>query len=404
MRQCVGHARFAYNWALEEWERQYQAGGKPNEGALRRQLNALKREQFPWLLDVPKSVAQQALKNLGAGYRRFFTALQQGAVCAPKDRQKRKELKAKGVKLAYPPVRKKKFEHDSARLDNGPGTFQCVDKQICLPKIGWVRLREALRFEGRALSATLSRTANRWFIAIAVEVDLPDPQHPSQEVAGADLGIKTAVTLSTGTEHRALQAPKPLNRYLRRMKRLQHAHSRKRQGSSNKRKSAARIAKLHARIANLRAHWTHQTTTSMTREFSLIGIEDLNVRGMLANEKLARAISDVGFYEFRRQLEYKALLTGATVVVADRWFPSSKTCNPCGGYQKDLPLAVREWTCPDCGAHHDRDDNASDNLRDYAIHTRASASDVRSVEDGVHPRERVSRPTKQKEDHRNKTP
>lgn len=202
-RQCVGHARFAYNWALDEWERQYQAGGKPNEGALRRQLNALKRERFPWLLDVPKSVAQQAIKNLGAAYRRSFDALEQGAGVAPRDRQKRKELKAKGVKLACRPVRKKKFEHDSARLDNGPGTFQLLGKQIGLPKIGWVRLREPLRFHGKPLSATLSRTANRWFIALPVEVELPDPRHPSQDVAGAALGIKTAVTLATGSGYQA---------------------------------------------------------------------------------------------------------------------------------------------------------------------------------------------------------
>ncbi|MBK8754025.1 MAG: transposase [Candidatus Competibacteraceae bacterium] len=341
-RQCVGASRLAYNWALAEWQRQFEAGEKPNEAALRRQFNAIKPIEFPWILDLPKSVPQQAIKNVGRAYQRFF--------------QKQSQF----------PRFKRRGVHDSARLDNGPGTFQCDGSRIRLPKIGWVRMREALRFDGKPLSATLSREADRWFISIPVEIDRPEPVCESQATVGVDLGISTAITLSTGEK---IDSPKPLKKHLQRLRRRSRSHSRKQKGSANRRKSAARLAKLHARIAQVRQDFLHKTTTELTQRFGLIGIEDLNVRGMMANDKLSRAISDIGFYEFRRQLEYKAALSGGTVVVVDRWFPSSKTCSACGGYCESMPLSIREWTCIECGAHHDRDINAALNIQRVALAT-----------------------------------
>ncbi len=341
-RQCVGAARFAANWALAEWQRQYQAGEKPNEAALRRQFNALKPIDFPWIMDLPKAVPQQAIKNVGWAYQRFFQ------------------------KQAKFPRFKKRGVHDAARLDNGPGTFQCLGARIRLPKIGWVRMREAVRFGGKPLSATLSREADRWFISIPVEIDCPEPACESQAAVGVDLGVSTAITRSTGEK---IDSPKPLKKYLQRMKWWSRQHSRKQKGSANRRKSARRLAKLHARIAHIRQNFLHQVTTHLTRRFGLIGIEDLNVRGMMANDKLSRAISDIGFYEFRRQLDYKAALSGTTVVVVDRWFPSSKTCSACGTRTESLPLSVRQWTCTHCGAEHDRDVNAALNLQRVALAT-----------------------------------
>lgn len=346
-RQCVGASRFAYNWALAEWQRQYQAGEKPNEAALRRQFNAIKPVEFPWILDLPKSVPQQAIKNVGTAFTNFFRRVREG------------------IKPAGYPQFKKPFKRDSARLDNGPGTFHLAGKRIKLPKIGWVRMREALRFAGEPRSATLSLEAGRWFVAIPVLVSLPDlPSVDARPSVGIDLGVTTAVTLSTGEK---TVGPKPLKRYLRALKRRSRQHSRKVKGSHNRRKSAARLAKLHARIAYIRKDWTHRTTTALTERFALIGIENLNVRGMMANDQLARSIADVGFFEFRRQLEYKAALSGGTVVVVDRWFPSSKTCSECGCYRESLPLSVREWTCAECGAVHDRDVNAALNLQRAAL-------------------------------------
>lgn len=354
-RQCTGAARFAFNWALAEWQRQYQAGEKPNEAALRRQFNAIKPVEFPWILDLPKSVPQQAIKNVGRAYQRFF-----------QKKSKYPRFKRRGV-------------HDSARLDNGPGTFVLEGKRIRLPKIGWVRMREALRFDGKPLSATLSLEAGRWFISIPVEIDRPEPVCESQATVGIDLGIATAVTLSTGEK---IDSPKPLKKYLRRMKRWSRRHSRQQKGSNNRRKSAARLAKLHARIRHIRQDFLHKTTTDLTRRFGRIGIEDLNVRGMMQNDRLARAISDIGFYEFRRQLEYKAALSGGTVVVVDRWFPSSKTCSECGGYQQSMPLSVRDWTCPHCGTDHDRDVNAAKNIQRAALATASWAGREACGEEG----------------------
>jgi len=346
-RQCVGASRFAYNWALAEWQRQYQAGEKPNEAALRRQFNAIKPVEFPWILDLPKSVPQQAIKNVGTAFTNFFLRVREG------------------IKPAGYPQFKKPFKRDSARLDNGPGTFRFDGKRVKLAKIGWVRMREALRFDGEPRSATLSREAGRWFLSVPVLVSLPElPAVDARPAVGIDLGVSVAATLSTGEK---LAGPKPLKRYLRALKRRQRQHSRKVKGSNNRRKSAARLAKLHARIAHIRKDWTHKTTTALTGRFALIGVENLNVRGMMANDKLARSISDIGFYEVRRQIEYKAALSGGVVVLVDRWFPSSKTCSECGCYRESLPLSVREWTCAECGAVHDRDVNAALNLRRVAL-------------------------------------
>ena len=354
--QCVGASRFAYNWALAEWQRQFAAGEKPNEAALRRQFNAIKPVEFPWILDLPKAVPQQAIKNVGRAYQRFF--------------QKKSKF----------PRFKKRGVHDSARLDNGPGTFECDGARIRLPKIGWVRMHETLRFDGKPLSATLSREADRWFISISVEIERLEPVCESQATVGIDLGVSTAVTLSTGEK---IDSPKPLKKALQRLKRRSKQHSRKQKGSANRRKSARKLAKLHARIAHIRQNWTHQTTTDLTRRFALIGIENLNVKGMMANAKLARSISDIGFYELRRQLEYKAALAGSVVVVVDRWFPSSKTCSACGAYCESMPLSIREWTCAQCGAEHDRDINAAQNIQREALATASWAGSHACGEEGA---------------------
>lgn len=363
-RAC-GTARFAYNWALGEWQRQYKEGGKPSEAALRRQLNAVKREQFPWMLEVTKVAPQQAIKNLGSAFKRFFVG--QG---------KYPQFKKKGI-------------HDSFRADNGPGTFELKDRRIKLPVIGWVRLREPLRFAGRPVSATVSRVADRWFVSVQVETEpksvpenqgkalagTPFPLPPAQaelarRAVGVDLGVKALATTSDGG---VFEGPKALRYYLAKLKRLSRSLSRKVKGSANRRKAKARLARLHARISNIRKDALHKLTTDLARRFQVIGIEDLNVRGMLANEKLARSIADMGFYEFRRQLEYKVKLHGGIVVAAPRFYPSSKTCSACGHVVPTLPLSVREWTCPACGVVHDRDHNAAVNLERLAVSSTVTA-------------------------------
>ncbi len=179
-RQCVGASRFAFNWALAEWQRHYAAGEKPNEAALRRPFNAIKPVDFPWILDLPKSVPQQAIKHVGRAYQRFFQ------------------------KSSKYPRFKKRGHHDSARLDNGPGTFAVEGQRIRLPKIGGVRMREALRFDGKPLSATLSREADRWFISISVEIACPEPVRESPATVGVDLGVSTKLCSSCGVKAEAM--------------------------------------------------------------------------------------------------------------------------------------------------------------------------------------------------------
>jgi putative transposase len=345
-KKACGVARFAYNWALAEWKRQYKASKsdpsipRPSQKALRRQLNAIKREQFPWMMDVTKCAPQMAIIHLGKAFQNFF------------------EGRAK-----YPKFHKKGV-HDSFTLTNDQ--FDLDGSRIRIPNLGWVRMRESLRFAGKLLSATISRVADRWFVSIAV--DTPNtshlPQAENQGAVGVDLGVKALATLSTGE---TIPGPKPHKALLGRLRRLSRSLSRKQKGSANRAKAKAKLSRLHARIANIRADALHKLTTSLTRRFHTIGIEDLNVRGMVKNRRLARSIMDMGFFEFKRQLEYKAAMRGGVVVVADRFFASSKTCSACGHKLDDLPLSVREWKCPACGTVHDRDVNAAKNLLAYGL-------------------------------------
>ena len=356
--QCVGVSRFAYNWALDEWQSQYAAGEKPHEVPLRQLLNGLKGEQFPWMLDVPKTVPQQAIKNLGTAFQRFFT------------------------KLGSYPKRKKKFKHDSARLDNGPvkkgaDAVQVKGKKIKIPRLGWVRMAEQVRFAGQIKSCTLSRTADDWFVSLMIDTEPPVPtQKEKGAVVGVDLGVKAMATLSTGE---TIEGPKAHKQASARLKRLDRVVARRKKGSANRRKAAKRRAKAHQRVANIRADFIHQLTTDLSQRFETIVIEDLHVKGMVKNHPLARAISDMGFSEFRRQLSYKVPGEGGMLVIAPRFYPSSKTCSSCGHTLAELPLSVREWPCPSCGVVHDRDHNAALNLKSLAGSSPVAACGVESA-------------------------
>lgn len=372
--RAAGTARFAYNWALAEWKRQYEAWTqdnslpKPSQMALRRQLNAIKREQFPWMLGVTKNAPQMAIIQLGQAFQNFFAG-----------------------RSRYPQFRKKGV-HDRFTLTNDQ--FSIDGCRIRIPNLGWVRMRESLRFVGKIMSATVCRVAGRWFVSIAV--DTQDDSHLSkaenQGAVGVDLGVSALATLSTGE---TIDGPKPHKALLSRLQRLSRSLSRKEKGSSNRKKAKAKLARLHARIAAIRSDALHQLTTHLTRRHHTIGIEDLNVRGMVKNRHLARSIADMGFFEFRRQLEYKAAMRGGKIVVADRFYPSSKTCSACEHKLEALPLAVREWACPACGTRHDRDVNAAINLKNMAVSSTVSAC---GEEGAGRARKRAVKPTSLKQE------
>lgn len=352
-RSC-GVARHAYNWALAAWKEQYEAGGKPSEMSLRKQYNALKPVEFQWALEVTKCAPQQAIKNLGTAFQNFFRRVKQGG------------------KPGYPKFKRKGL-HDAFRADNGPQkagehAVPVDGKSVKLPKCGVVRMRESLRFAGQVISATVSKQADGWYVTLLVDTTdcLSGPL--DRGIVGVDLGIKELATLSTGE---VVPSLKPHRAAHQRLVRLSRTLSRKQKGSSNRAKAKAKLARLHQRIANVRVDALHKLTTRLATEFDTIGIEDLNVRGMLANRHLARSIADAGFAEFRRQLEYKAVMTGAHVVVIDRFFPSSKTCSQCGTIHP-MKLSDRVMVC-DCGNVLDRDLNAALNIRNKAASSAVSA-------------------------------
>jgi putative transposase len=340
--KACGVARFTYNWALVEWKKQYQEGSKHKEFAINKQLNSIKSIEFPWMYEVTKRAPQQAVKNLGSAYKRF--------------------LKKQGK---YPRF-KKKGVHDSFRADNGPvdkysHAVKIIGKEVILPRVGKVRMKQTLRFNnGRIISVTVSREAHKWFASILLEIEHTKPIRENQAVVGVDLGIKSLAVLSDGT---VFENPKALRSNLKKLKRLSRSLSRKQKGSANRKKARMKLARLHYRISCIRKDALHKVTTFLTKKFTLIGVEDLNVSGMVRNRKLARALSDVGFGEFRRQLTYKSELYSSNLFVADRWFPSSKTCSQCGLVKETLELSERSWCCLACNTIHDRDVNAAINLK-----------------------------------------
>lgn len=381
--KASGAARFAYNWALGEWKREFEAGGKPSDAALRKRLNASKREQFPWMFEVTKCAPQEAIINLGVGFSNFF----------------RDCKKPKAQRRFHYPKPKKKGVHDSFCAANEAGTFRCDGKRVKLPVVGWVRMREALRFAGVAKYVTVSHEGDKWFASILVET--PEPKKVSQPcvAVGVDLGVKDFAALSRPMNGEIkFKGAKAHKAQLARLRRYNKALARKKKGSANCRKARQRLARLHATIANVRTDYLHKLSTNLVRTFQVVGIEDLNVRGMSRNRCLARSIMDEGFRAFRTMVEYKAKLYGARVVVADRFYPSSKTCSCCGSVKQTLSLSARTFVCDDCGATVDRDTNAAVNLEVLAASSAVSAcGEARS---GVVRKSRVKRASVKQEDSR----
>lgn len=349
--RAAGIARFSYNWALAQWGKQYAAWKldnsleKPSQMSMRRALNAIKKEAFPWMMEVTKNAPQMAIIQLGAAFNNFFAG-----------------------RAKYPQFRKK-GNNDRFSLSNDQ--FAVEASRIRIPHLGWIRMRESLRFHGKIVSATISRIADKWFVSITVEIpeNSPSSQAENQGAVGVDLGLSALATLSNGE---IIQGSKPHKALLCRLQRLSRSLSRKIKGSKNRYKAKIKLACLHARIKNIRQNTLHQLTSDLTSRFHTIGIEDLNIQGMVRNRKLARSIMDASFFECRRQLEYKSARRGRILLVADRWYPSSKTCSCCGHKLEKLPLSVRNWVCPSCETSHDRDVNAAINLRNLAVSSTVS--------------------------------
>jgi putative transposase len=349
LAKCAGVSRFAYNWALSEWDAMYEAWRedhslpKPNHLLLRRMLNGIKRESFPWMLEVTKCAPQEAIIDLGKAFSNFFAG-----------------------RTAHPAY-KRKGVHDSFRVSSG--FFSVSGRTIRLPLIGALRMREELRYEGaRTVSVTISRRADRWYASVVCEVAEPVDGELLNAADGSPLavvGIDAGVDAYVPSSGEPYETPRSYRKAEQKLRRAQQSLSRKQKGSRNYGKQKLKVAKVHARASDIRSDYLHKATTDIVGGADIIVIEDLNVKGMLKSRRLSKSIADASFSEFRRQLTYKSAAAGKTLVVADRFYPSSKLCSACGAKTKRLTLGMREWACEECGRVHDRDVNAAINLMKY---------------------------------------
>jgi putative transposase len=334
-----GVARHAWNWGLgltkqildHNRDNPQDKIKFPTAVDLHKWLVALVKPECPWYYEVSKCAPQYALRQLSDAWKQAFK------------------------KVKKPPRFKKKGRGDSFTVD---GSLKVDHFAVKVPVIGWLKTYERLPVEYQPKSFTISRTADRWFVSWKIEVESTN-EIKTVSVVGVDLGVKTLASLST---REVFEGAKSYRKYEKKLSRLQWLHRHKQRGSSNWKKAQTQRARLHRKIANIRKDTLHKLTTYLAKNHSKIGIEDLNVSGMLANHKLAKAIADMSFYEFRRQLTYKCELYGSELVVIDRWFPSSKTCSECGTIKETLSLSKRVFKCDHCGFECDRDLNASINL------------------------------------------
>ncbi len=399
-KKHAGVARWAYNWGLKRKQEVYKQTGRSISAIeLHRQLNQLKQVELPWMYEVSKCAPQEALRDLDKAFTHFFRRV-----------RLKREGKWKGP-LGYPKCKSKKKGLGSFRLT---GAIHVFEKAVQLPRLGRLRLKEAgyVPTSGvKILSATVSEQAGHWFVSLQVIEDVPDPVPATGKPIGVDLGITSLAVCSDDRE--PIANPKALRTHLKKLIRAQRCLSRRQKGGKNREKARKLLAHQHYCIANIRRDALHQATSELaharlrsTERASLraqiastlpepktkgeakskrkqvkrlvhqatevnaarrpraIVLEDLCVSGMVKNRTLARAISDVGMSEFRRQMEYKTVWNGETLLIADRFYPSTKRCSACGHVKVEMSLAERVYTCeqPGCGKVFDRDKNSALNL------------------------------------------
>lgn len=359
----AGASRFAYNWAIAREKESFACSGKfLSDGELRREFTVLKHtDEYAWLNGISNNVTKQAIKDACNTYKRFF----KGLCRAPRFKAKKKSMPA-----FYQDTAKIKFTETHVKLE-GFALSKKANKQ----KINWVRLAEHGRIptDAKYMNPRVTYDGLNWWISVAVEMD-DCMDKPENEGIGIDLGIKDLAICSDGNTYKNINKSGKVRKLEKRKRRLQRSVSRKyeknRKGGSycktcNIKKQEKLLLKVNRRITNIRRNYLHQTTSEIvSRKPMFITIEDLNVSGMMKNAHLSKAVQQQGFYEFRRQLEYKCENNGIRLVIADRYYPSSKLCSCCGTVKKDLKLSDRIYRCS-CGNVIDRDFQASVNLKAY---------------------------------------
>ncbi len=372
-RKAIGCCRLAYNWGLAEWKRRYKEGERGLSGRkLRNDFNAIRGEQFPFTYEVTKYATAHAFDDLQTAYTNFF---EHRADYPTPHRKKDGEgsfyIGADQAKLSDT---HKGLKHLKKVAHNVNGKNQYLN----VPNLGYVKMSERLRFNGKLLGVKITQEGDRFFASFQVQITEEEYRrtHPLVDnekhgAVGIDLGLKETMTLSDGI---AVCNPRTIRKHQRKITRLsrqlskrQHAKTKQErlQGvkrSNNYRKLSRRLGQEQHHVANIRRDFIQKLTTILTTTYKSVAIEDLNVKGMVKNHKLAKSVSDVSFFELRRQIEYKAAVNGVRVEVADRFYPSSKTCSCCGHKRDELSLKERTYVCPHCGTVIDRDLNAALNL------------------------------------------
>ena len=343
LAQLFGCGRVAWNNALAFCRDEYATGQKyPGFVSLSKRLTALKKsDAYLWLSEVAAVPLQQSIRDLDVAFRNFFDSA---------------TGKRQGPKVQMPQFKKR----SSAQSVRFVGTAFSVGRKLRLAKIGNLKVKWSRKLPSEPSSVTVIKDASgRYFVSFVVDRE-PELLLWNDKAIGVDLGITTFVTLDNGTK---VDAPKPLKRHLKKLARLQRRLAKCEKGSNRRKRAVLAVAKVHARIKDIRTDFLHKLSTKLIRENQSISLEDLNVSGMVKNRKLAKAISDLGWRQFRTMLEAKAEMYGRELKVISRWEPTSQTCSCCGHREGRKKLSIREWQCLSCGFLHDRDVNAAKNIR-----------------------------------------
>jgi putative transposase len=352
LARTFGCCRFVYNWALNQRTQAFKDGNRMNYAQSSAALTSLKRDsEHLWLNEVSSVPTQQALRHLQTAFTNFF--------------EKR---------AGYPSFQKRQSAQ-SAEYTRSAFKFDLGNQRLELAKLGRLKVKWSRKIEVEPSTVTvIRRPSGRYFVSLVLDIQ-PAPLPETGQSVGIDFGVARLATLSTGE---TVHNPKYIRKYERKLASAQRKLSRKQKGSNRRNKARQRVARIHEKIAESRKDGLNKLAWKLVSENDSIFVEDLNLRGMVRNHSLARSLNDAAIGTAIRKIETKATMHGKTVVKIDRFFPSSKMCSTCGAIQEQMPLDVRHWTC-DCGASHDRDENAAINILAVGQTVTAQGGGVRAA-------------------------